>query len=668
MKRNQLFLATVLLASPIFNYAHAIESGDELIENREISVNATTKVLYQLQSAVTAYYLERGGWPTTLSQITSGTEPFYSGSTSTALGTFSSRITGKAFLLRFTARNSNEDTLAMVQSVADLSASSYTSGVMEFVVPTPQTADIVNNMLSRTDDTSGRNAMLTDLLMGGNDLEDVKQFFAVDVELSGTATVNSVDADRMTSTEFKSLNATATDVSFDKALFNNFVVNSVISADSFTAHRIAVEDDSVGTSIDADSFSIDILNAANAYIDNAIGDTAEINNATFNIETTTSTLNVDQVLSASVAKVNTISAYKQTPIVFDSAVNFNGTTLNGSLNLSKNLYVSGSSSVDNLKVGSLEVKGTLRARSTDIDGSLITSGAGTITGGARIRQNLNAQDVFATAASFSSTVTADKGVEIQGQLNTLTTILQGNHKIANRDGLYIQGLSLSGKLLGKGATAYDADKVDGYHASQLARLDVANTFSGTQTIKGTANLYGNLYVGGRLVVDSQGYLYDGGKAIRNLYLSKDNAQSAYAAWNGSINNLKNRLNSKVTGLKNDHSSVGSLLATAESKAKSQKTKLSSIQSDINSLNSKRNTVNNNVELQSQTRSNQSTKLVSARNKLNSGPTYKTRSCTITTTRTETGVGTGVFTTKVINGCPSSYTTPSSVTTQYGKIN
>ena len=128
MKRT-ILASFILLAFPAI--AEQAKSDAQTIEQREISVNATSKVLYQLQSAVTAYYLEKGGWPSALSQIVSGSEPFYNGSLTTALGTFSSDITGKAFILKFSARNSNENTLAMVKSVADLSSSMYANGVFE---------------------------------------------------------------------------------------------------------------------------------------------------------------------------------------------------------------------------------------------------------------------------------------------------------------------------------------------------------------------------------------------------------------------------------------------------------------------------------------------------------------------------------------------------------
>lgn len=646
---------------------HAAPIADSTIQNREINVNNTSKTLAKLKTAVTAYYLERDGWPTTLSQLTSGSEPFYSGELSTALGTFSSSVTGNAFLLKFTARNSQEDTLAMVKSVSDLSASIYNNGSFESVVPTPQTADIVTNMLSRTVDTNGENAMLTDLHMGGNDLVDINKIFATDIEVSETVTANAIDANSLTASNFNSLNAVVTDVTLNEATFQKLTVNTDVTASSINADQITVNSGSVGASVNAESFDINFLKATNAFIKEATGDTAEINNATFNIETTTSVLTVDQKLDADSAQVDVISAYKQTPIQFASTVNFNDVTFNDTLNLSSHLYVNGASTLDNVSTESLNVNGGLSATQTTINGALVSNGQATITDNARLLKNLNAREVFANSAEFASSVTASQGVEIEGQLNVGSSIKQGGQIIADASTLYDNGVALSAKLLAVDGTAYDADKVDGYSSSQIAQKGKANTFSGTQSFKGTVSVGGNVYVGGKLVVDSNGYLYDGGTSVRNLYATKTEAAEAYADWDQSIASLRSRMNSNVNSLKSDHSSVGSLLSTAEAKANSQKQTLDNISSDILNLTKQQTNLDSKIKTLQTARQSEETKLASSVTKLSSGPTYKTRTCTITTTRTETGVGTGQFTSVVENNC-GTWTNPDTVSVQYGKVN
>lgn len=667
MIKKTTLSAAILLALPFSSLADPAKSDAQTIEQREISVNATSKVLYQLQSAVTAYYLEKGGWPSSLSQIVSGSEPFYNGSLTTSLGTFSSDITGKAFILKFSARNSNENTLAMVKSVADLSSSMYANGVFEFVVPTPQSADLVNNMLNRTTDVGGANAMLTDLHMGGNNLTDVKKFFALDLELSGAVKASSLDATELTTTNLESLSTTVTDAVFNEVNFDKFVVNSNVVTNKLTAKDIAVTNSTVGGRIDADSFAMNSLKANNAYVKQVIGDTAEIENATFNIQTQTSSLTVDQKLEADSGEVDVIRGYNQSPIQFASSVNFNDVTLNGGLELNSDFIVNHTANLSGFGTQSLDVKGTTNVTTADVGGDFTVNGQATISNGARLYKNLTARDVFATSVDFSSTVTAAQGVEVDGQLRVGNRIVQNGQVIATSTDLYNKGQSLSSQLLGKNATAYDADKIDNFDSSQIAQRGTENTFSGTQTFQGTVSVAGNVYVGGKLVVDSNGYLYDGGQAVRNLYATRSEANAAYAGWDQSIASLRSRLTFSVNNLKSDHASVGSLLAQTESVANSQRSTIDGIMSNYNNTLIEQRDLDGLITSLASERQSQQSTLSSAVTKLNSGPTYRTRTCTITTTRTETGPNSGVFTTSVVDGCPSSYKTPTSKVAQYGSI-
>lgn len=650
------------LASP------AQEQAELMLENREIMVNNTSKILFQLQTAVVAYYLENQAWPSVLSQITSGSEPFYNGSLTTALGTFSSDVSGNSFLLNFSARNSNEDTLTMVQSVADLAAAPYKNGTFSFVVPKPQTIDVVNNMLSRTTDVGGANAMLTDLHMGGNNIDDIRKFFALDVELTGAAKANSLDANELTTESLQSLNVTTVDAAFNNVNFEKFAVNSNVTTNDFTAKSVNVANSTIGGSIDVDEFDFNSLKATKAEIKTVVGDTAEIENAVFNIQTQTTSLTVDQKLEADSGEVDVIRGYNQSPIQFASSVNFNDVTLNGGLELNSDFIVNHTASLSEFGAQSLDVKGTTNVTTADVGGGFTVNGQAAISNGARLYKNLTARDVFATSVDFSSTVTAAQGVEVDGQLRVGNRIVQNGQVIASSTELYDKGRALSSQLLGKNATAYDADKIDSFDSSQIAQRGTENTFSGTQTFQGTVSVAGNVYVGGKLVVDSDGYLYDGGQAVRNLYASKNEAADAYAAWDSEINALENRLRNEVSQLKSDHAQVGSLLAQAEIQAASQRDTLSNIERTLQITSDDRELLEDRIHTIQVERQNQQSELTTAIVKLNTGPKYKTRTCTITTTRTETGVNSGQFTVNVVDGCSSSWKTPETRVAQYGQLN
>ncbi|WP_120439450.1 hypothetical protein [Vibrio alginolyticus] len=94
--------------------------------------------------------------------------------------------------------------------------------------------------------------------------------------------------------------------------------------------------------------------------------------------------------------------------------------------------------------------------------------------------------------------------------------------------------------------------------------------------------------------------------------------------------------------------------------------MNSLESTYASVNNTRNVVNTKISQLSSARSSENAKLVSAVSKLDAGPTYTSRSCQIVTTRTETAVDSGRFTTSVSDGCGSKATTQYK-TAQYGTL-
>ncbi|ARP06669.1 hypothetical protein [Vibrio alginolyticus] len=72
--QSHLALSIALIASVPNAFADQLQSEIYELEARELKVNETIQKLYQLESAVTSYFLEKGGFPANLSDITSGTK------------------------------------------------------------------------------------------------------------------------------------------------------------------------------------------------------------------------------------------------------------------------------------------------------------------------------------------------------------------------------------------------------------------------------------------------------------------------------------------------------------------------------------------------------------------------------------------------------------------
>ncbi|HHB1592316.1 TPA: hypothetical protein ACN976_000420 [Vibrio campbellii] len=667
--QSHLALSIALIASVPNAFADQLQSEIYELEARELKVNETIQKLYQLESAVTSYFLEKGGFPANLSDITSGTKPFFNGSLRTSIGEFSSKVTSNSFELVFKPRDATNDRqVEMMAYIASLTASEVQGTSFEYFIPAPQSTAIVNNMLNRVDSSANGNRMLTDLSMGGNDITDIKKLFTDKLELTNSLTLDNLNATSVTLEQLTS--ATRLTASGNTALgnanFTDFTVNSDGTVNNFTIKNLVSTNEATGNDVKTDSFNSAKMSVVDAFIDELNGDTATIESALFTQSTTASIFNVSQRLETDLVEVDVIRGYNSVPIEFTGSAAFGDVSLNAPLELRNGMITNGNAKLADTTVQSLDLRGKLVGTNIDVARNLIARGAVNITRGARIDGNLNGRDVFATNADFTSTVSVGNNVQVTGSLKVGNSIRQGGRLLSTGTTLYNNGSSLSSLLLGKNATAYDADKIDNYDSSQLAQRNQANTFGGTQTFKNTVNVSGNVYVNGRLVVDSSGNLYDGGQAIKNIYSSKTDAGTMYAKWDNEIAQLRSSLSGDYNSLSSYASGVKGSLSTAQAKANAQKNTLNSLESTYASVNNTRNVVNTKISQLSSARSSENAKLVSAVSKLDAGPTYTSRSCQIVTTRTETAVDSGRFTTSVSDGCGSKATTQYK-TAQYGTL-
>lgn len=649
--RNAIAAALILTAPNV--YSNQAVMGEQEYEIQQTKINETTKRVYQLESAVVSYFLEKGGFPTTLSQITSGSEPFFNGSLTTALGRFTSKVTGNSFELIFTPYDTTNDRqVEAVTYIAAITSSNLVGNSFEYFIPVPQSSTIVENMLNRVDASGNGNRMLTDLNMGNNDITDINILYTDELELSGKATATNLNATNLTLQELTSTVAAniANTASLADANFTNFTINGNATTGGFNINNLIVHNAANGQSVNADSFNASVVDVDNAQIKNINGDTATIGVGVFTGTTTTSNFTVDSVLETQSIKTDSIKSYKSSPVKFLSTVDFGDVTLNSILNANGNIEVNSVSNLNSATVHTLDVKGVMNVGTTSVEQSLNVGGNLDVRRNARIKGNFYGRDIFASSGEFSSTVTVGNDFKVDGALNVSRSISQNGQLIANSSNLYDNGTALSSKFLGLHATATDSDKLDNYDSTQIAQRNLANVFSGTQTFKNTVNVRGNVYVGGRLVVDSSGYLYDGGSAIRNVYATKSEASGKYSKWTSDVAQLRSSLNSQYNTLEGYANNVKSKYDTAIATANSQKTQIDSLKSRYASLNSQRLTLDSSIASLNSERSTYNSKLVSANSKIAKGPAKRTRSCTTTTTRTETGIGTGRYTTKVTSTC------------------
>ncbi|MDF5124298.1 hypothetical protein HKB02_07885 [Vibrio parahaemolyticus] len=668
MKKVLLSLiAAAFVPGPAF--ADQLDVGLINFEKRNLQINTTIQKLYQLEAAVTAYYLEFGGFPTSLDALTTGSKPFFNGSLQTPIGAFSSKLSANSFELVFNPHDSTNDTqVEMMSYIASLTASNVQGTAFEYFVPAPQSNSIVKNMLNRVDDSNNGNRMLTDLSMGGNDITDIKKLFAAEVELSDALNVNNLSATSMTLDQLNSsiraqISGSAV---LGNANFSDFTVNNDATANNLMIQNLVTTNAATGSDVTADSFTSATVKAVDASIAEINGDTATIEKALFTQSATASTFNVAKTLETDEVQVDVIRGYNAVPINFTSKVEFADVVLNAPLKLNDDFTVNANATLADTTMQSLALGGALTGLNVDVNKNL-TAQRGNISRGARINGSLNARDVFATNADFSNSVNVVGNTQISGALKVGNQINQNGRLISNGTTLYSNGSSLDSLLLGRNSTAFDASKIDGYGVSQLAQRNQSNVFGGTQTFKKDVNVSGNVYVNGRLVVDSSGNLYDGGQAIRNVYASQTEAATLYKGWDKNISELRSSLEGELGSLESYSASVKSQYQTALAKANTQKTTLDSLGRSFHTITERNADTNDKISTLISSRKAEESKLTSAVKKLDSGPTYQNRSCSIVTTRTETGVDTNRFTENVIDYCQGNAVTQTK-TAQYGTLN
>lgn len=230
-------------------------------------IDQTSNELVRVMAGLKNYYSNSLGWPTTITQISN----YYSGDYKTPLGTIKGNLSATRYELIIDVTAQDEQTVALIKSMSSKLKGVYNEPTKQIVIPVdaPQEAAIVSSMLSRFPDTSGNglNTMRTDLDMGNNDINNIKDVNAVNVS-STVVNATTVNADQLTGTvaDLTTVNSTTT---------NSMIVNAqqiasptgLIAVNSNTKFTGSVEVNGTSSFNGAASFAGTIIQAAGQQAD-----------------------------------------------------------------------------------------------------------------------------------------------------------------------------------------------------------------------------------------------------------------------------------------------------------------------------------------------------------------------------------------------------------------
>ncbi|WP_194591981.1 hypothetical protein, partial [Vibrio anguillarum] len=174
-------------------------------------------------------------------------------------------------------------------------------------------------------------------------------------------------------------------------------------------------------------------------------------------------------------------------------LNMNNNSVDGVNQLNAQDVISNTATVNNATITNATIA-TLQSTLANVD----TLNAKTANLETLITDTFSTTDLVATTATMTTAdvidaltvggaltangvVTANNTLNVNGAVNANNGVYaNGTLVIDAASRLYHQGQNLDTRFLGINATAVDSDKLGGIGASQFARNDVSNTFSGRQ--------------------------------------------------------------------------------------------------------------------------------------------------------------------------------------------
>ncbi|OCP68397.1 hypothetical protein [Vibrio parahaemolyticus] len=593
-------------------------------ENLESQVDFTKQKISRIKEALWAYYTSNVAWPSTVSQISAGAEPYFTGTFSTPLGNVTGSPSGNRFVLSVSVGvNANDSKIQQVKRLAALIGGDYlsTSNTAVLAVSKPSTAALVSDMLARTTAEAGteQNTMSVDLEMSNFDIEDVSTLFGIDGEVSTSAQVDALSAD---SGKIDLITTQNADIG---SLVASHVIANQAQMGTFEVFGGVDVDNANGDLLQTSKLELNALNASSgsirrAQIDELRGDTMDFRVGLVTNKLNTSQLIVEGNAHAPKVEIPVFQSRTANTTTIKNAIKIAGPVTTKNLQLNSQLVQSKSASAvfsQALSSTTLDV-----AEPANLNGLNVTYNANvagiasfnnlTINGITRLDRALYA-DVLNVTGNFSaSSLTSLGNVKVTGGI-----FLNGK-RIASNDGstLYENGKKLSDLYLMKGQKAVNTNRLDGISLGSFARLDTSNDFKQNQTFT-NLTFNGALRVNGALVI-SGGNLYERSKRVSDIYETKSNLNAQKAARLAQLNTLQtdylNQVNklsdysSRVAAVKTlsqtNRNNASSLLTSAQNlRSKSSETKnnayneqsqVTSLVSNVNSEYAKKRTYQTNI--------------------------------------------------------------------------
>ena len=552
--------------SPIVNADQSTTANSQRAFHLEEQINFTQKKLDQVKEAVWAYYSANVAWPSSLPQLSSGSDPYYSGTFDTPLGMVTGSPSGGRYVFTLSVgASANEAKISQVKRLAAQMGGDYvtTNNSAVISISAPHGAALVGNMLSRVTDTSGSdlNRMDVDLEMSNFDVDGFKTLLGIDGEVLSTAKAASVDATTGVSNMVIAQNAnidllSGTTVNGQKGNIDHFKVSGNLSTVNGEADELSTKD------LTATALQAVTGNIVSAEIADFRGDRMDFRVGLVTNQLTTNELVVDGQAHAATADIPVVASRSGGQILVDD-----GLRLAGPVH-SANTVVYGD--IDQVRTAQAIFKNTVNTQSLTVADRAMLNGfavskIANVQGPAVFGNVLNIQgqttvdgvvnaDSLTVAGSFESAnltsnnyVRADGGIYVGGKRITS----------AGGDILYENGQRLDERYLKRGDTAVNSNRLDGLMLDNFAQLDIANTFAKTQTFN-NLTFNGSMKVGGHLIAGSDGTLYERGVALSSLYEDRSTLASQKSNKLAQIDALSNQLLGEIAGVTDYGSRVSSL--------------------------------------------------------------------------------------------------------------
>ncbi|EIA9324896.1 hypothetical protein K7103_001771 [Vibrio parahaemolyticus] len=607
LRKSALALSLLTtLAAPMPLLASQQEVLDLQVANathHEEEVKFTLTKINQVKDALWAFYSLNYGWVTNLTELTTGTDPFYAGTFNTPLGNLNGVSNSGNFILTLSAPSNVMMAELQLRRIAAQTGGTYNKASSSVVIPVrpPQSASLVSNMLSRTADPSGGdlNKMMVDLEMGevgvsSFQITDVKELFGIDLDATdkvqsalldvGSASVDSVITDEATLNYLE-----AGHVNVDTGTATNFSIAGKLKSTQGEGETATFN--SLNADIEANNASINKLNVSDKLFGTELN--YRVGLVTANLETPeliVEEAHVPDLQANNVASRNGSAITIADSVLLKGAVSANDFTVNGNINQSPNLTAvfNKNLTTDNLTLLSastlnqLEATNRLDVAGDTTFGSTLRIGGTTTIGGA-----LNSDSFTINGQFKSKDLNAGGNVTVNGGIYV-------NNKLVTRDGtaLYENGQLINSKYLTRGSKAVNTSRLDGKSLASFAQLDTANTFTQTQTFNNFTLSNASLRVGGKLIADSNGKLYERGSALSSLYETKTSLASAQQSRRSNLDSLKNEMLNKVAGVTSGISS--STVSQLESLHSQNVSRANSINSNSRNLASLTDTTKTNA--------------------------------------------------------------------------